>query len=574
MKKNEFYDKEFYEKNQKDIISAEKILNFVLDKLKPNSIVDFGCGSGTWLSVAQKLGYQNILGIDGEYVDNSWQLIDSKFFKSADLTEKIKLDKKYNLGICLEVAEHIFEDKSEIFLQNLVNATDIILFSCAIPNQGGTCHVNEEYPSYWVKRFAKYDFDLVDGVRTNFWNDKDIAYWYRQNIVLFVKKNKVNEIKELFPNNSIPTDIVHPYKLEIMYKEYENNIKKIAKERQDYKNAYEELDNKVHKNKQNEIKEEVKNPKVTVVVPVYNVKPFLKECLDSILNQTLEDIEVICGDGGSNDGSLEILREYEKKDKRIKVISREGSGYGESVNECMDLAKGEYIGIVESDDVIKPEMYATLYEIAKKNDLDWIRSDIFFYYSGLPYDEQLVKESITYGNDIYNRVLDPRFEIGPYRTGLRSWSGIYKKDFLNFYQIRHHETPGGSYQDVGFYLKTLYDARKVYFLDQPFYMWRQDNPGSSIHYNSKKLVEKSVYEWDLNKKYLEKRTDATKRMWGSYNYRRYHSYLWTIEMAKGEDKKDMIRFAKKELRMAYKNNQIDKEFFYEQEWKDFLKFIN
>ena len=98
-------------------------------------------------------------------------------------------------------------------------------------------------------------------------------------------------------------------------------------------------------------------PKVSIVVPVFNVKTFLPDCLDSILNQTISDIEILCGDGGSNDGSLEILRDYEKRDSRIKVISKEKSGYGQSVNDCMNMAEGEYIGIVESDDVVAPDMY-------------------------------------------------------------------------------------------------------------------------------------------------------------------------------------------------------------------------
>ncbi len=313
-------------------------------------------------------------------------------------------------------------------------------------------------------------------------------------------------------------------------------------------------------------------PKVTVVVPVFNVKTFLKECLDSILNQSLREIEVICGDGGSNDGSLEILREYEKKDKRVKVISREGSGYGQSVNECMDMAKGEYIGIVESDDKVDRYMYETLYYIAKGLDLDFIKSDLYFYYSGLPKNEQLVRESITYNKDYYNRIINPQVDINPYKSALRTWSGIYKKDFLNYYHIRHHETPGGSYQDVGFYLKTLYYARRVYYLDRPFYMWRQDNPGSSIHYNSAKLVEKSKKEWELNKEYLLNTPGATKRMWYSYNYRRFFSYMWTIDMAEGEDKDKMIDYARKEFKEALKNNQVSKEFF-QDEWINFNYFL-
>ena len=101
-------------------------------------------------------------------------------------------------------------------------------------------------------------------------------------------------------------------------------------------------------------------PKVTIIVPVFNVKTYLAECLDSILNQTLTEIEIICGDGGSNDGSLDILYDYEKRDSRIKVITKEKSGYGQSVNDCMNMAKGEYIGIVESDDVVVPEVFFRL----------------------------------------------------------------------------------------------------------------------------------------------------------------------------------------------------------------------
>lgn len=645
------YDKKFYEVNQLDVPAAKAILSYVLDKIKPKSIVDFGCGSGTWLSVAEELGVKDILGLDGDYVDKSWLLFDKSKFKSVDLRKKLDLNKKFDLAVSLEVAEHIDEKYSSIYLDNLTSASDVILFSAAVPFQGGTNHVNEQFPSYWINRFDKYGYVPYDALRWKYWDDTSIAFWYRQNIMFFVKKDKLEDIKKLFPIGKIQTDMVHPVRMFTITDEHNNEINRLNSE---YESKFEENNNKynleieniklnynkeiddinnnhskeledINNNHSNEIErlnkeyfekisklnaeygikienlekineeykesnaemkktieknnnyiaklEDLSQPKVTVVVPVFNVKPFLKECLDSILNQTLKQIEVICGDGGSNDGSLEILREYEKKDIRVKVISRDRSGYGQSVNECMDIAKGEYIGIVESDDKVDPKMYETLYCIAKSNDLDWIRSDIYFYYSGLPKKEQLVKESITYGGDFYNQILDPKYDCRPYRSGLRSWSGIYKKEFLDHYQIRHHETPGGSYQDVGFYLKTLYDARRVYFLDKPFYMWRQDNPGSSIHYDSKKLVEKSVNEWNLNKEYLMNRSDADNRIWGSFNYRRFHSYLWTIEMAQGEDKDGMIKFAINEFNEAMNNNQISKDFFDDGEWNRFLEFI-
>lgn len=607
MEKKETYNKEFYDVNKKDVIAAEKILPYILNILKPNSIVDFGCGSGTWLYIANKYGCKDILGLDGDYIDPSWQLIDRKYFQAADFTKKVKLEKKYDLAISLEVAEHIPEEFSDIYLTSITNSSDIILFSAAIPNQEGTNHVNEQYPSYWINKFSKYGFKIYDVLRQKFWNDNDIAFWYRQNIMFFIKETKYEEVKKMFVIDAMPTDLVHPVRLENacgnfneqynkLKEEYNNELNKIKDDNMKYKNKIEEQNNniakieKAIKEKDENLSkcqqvieekttyinklEELNKPKVTIVVPVFNVKNYLRECLDSILNQTLTQIEVLCGDGGSNDGSLEILREYEKKDHRVKVITREKSGYGQSVNECMDMARGEYIGIVESDDKVDSKMYETLYHIAKANDLDWIRSDIYFYYSEQPENEQLKREMITYGQDIYNMVLDPKYDYRPYKTALRSWAGIYKKEFLDKNHIRHHETPGGSYQDVGFYLKTLYYARRVYFLDKAFYMWRQDNPGSSIHYDSKKLVEKSVKEWDLNKQYLLNSPDADLRMWGSYNYRRYFSYLWTIDMAMGKDKKDMINFAKKEFKEALRNNQVSKDFFSEEEWKNFNKFVN
>ena len=309
--------------------------------------------------------------------------------------------------------------------------------------------------------------------------------------------------------------------------------------------------------------------KVSVIVPVFNVKKYLKECLDSILSQTIDEIEIICGDGGSTDGSLEILEEYSQKYPNLKYITKERSGYGESVNDCVKMAQGEYIGLVESDDLVKEDMFEELYAIAKKNDLDWIKGNVIFFYSN---EKDNRVEKIAADCE-YGKVLYPQEEYGPYRSGLRTWAGIYKKSFLIDNDIFHNETPGGSYQDVGFYLKCLYFAKKVYFVDKPYYMWRQDNPNSSIHYDSKKLVDKSFSEWKLNQEYLiEKNLD--KRAVASYNYRKFLSYMWTIDMAEGEVKQYAIEVAHSELKKAYDEGDIDERFFYKNQWESFISFIS
>ena len=122
-------------------------------------------------------------------------------------------------------------------------------------------------------------------------------------------------------------------------------------------------------------------PKVSIVVPIYNVEKYLRQCLDSIIHQTLKDIEIICVDDGSTDSSPEIIREYMAKDPRVKVITKPNSGYGNSMNRGFDMAEGEYIGIVESDDYADPEMFETLYRIAKENKLDVVKSGFYYYFS-------------------------------------------------------------------------------------------------------------------------------------------------------------------------------------------------
>lgn len=313
--------------------------------------------------------------------------------------------------------------------------------------------------------------------------------------------------------------------------------------------------------------------KVSVVLPIYNAAPFLKECLDSIISQTLTDIEIICENDGSTDNSLDILNEYASKDSRIKVFSHPNAGYGYSMNDGFSRASGEYVGIVEPDDAIKPTMLEKLYNKAKEYDLDWIRGDIYLYYSHEQEEsKRLVRESITWDN-AYDRVLNPQNSFLPYKSGMRTWSGIYKLDFLKVHGINHNETPGGSYQDVGFYLKTLYYATKVYFLKEAFYMWRQDNPASSIHLNSKKLVEKSLTEWHLNYDYLNEHSELGKIARASYHYRKFYSYRWTLGLAEGIDKKTVVTAIKEEFSSAINNNEIDRRFYSDDEWMNFLKFL-
>lgn len=238
-------------------------------------------------------------------------------------------------------------------------------------------------------------------------------------------------------------------------------------------------------------------PKVSIIVPVYNVEKYVNECLESILSQTLKDIEIICVDDGSTDRSAEILDDYAVRDARIKVIHKENKGYGHTINIGIQAAQGEYIGIVESDDWILPEFYDRLYSIAKKENLDLIKSDAIFCWEKIGYSYR-----IHYGGlvNYYDRVLTGEKRRFFYQFLMNTWTGIYKKSFLQKHNIWHNETPGASYQDNGFWFQTMLFAERAMWLNEAYYCYRQDNPDSSVH-DMKKIMAMSE-EFDYIEKFL------------------------------------------------------------------------
>lgn len=236
-------------------------------------------------------------------------------------------------------------------------------------------------------------------------------------------------------------------------------------------------------------------PKVSVLVPVYNVEKYLSQCLQSIINQDMKDIEVICVDDGSTDGSSEILDRYALVDKRIKVLHRENRGYGAAMNAGLDAATGEYIGIVESDDYILPDMYETLYAEASVNGLDMVKSDAYFWLEKAEYKRKIHSGHLE---QYYDRILGDIDRNVFFDFLMNIWTGIYSREFLLEYDIRFHESPGASYQDNGFWMQTLIYCRNAKWLNRAFYLYRQDNETASVKSRDKMLAMTREYE------YLEK----------------------------------------------------------------------
>ncbi len=169
--------------------SARKTVPILMDLFQPSSVVDLGCGLGVWLKVFQDQGVFDVTGIDGPWVDKSRLQIKNTDFFTHDLKQPLTIGRKFDLALCLEVAEHLPESAAETLVESLVNLSDIIVFSAAIPGQGGQNHVNEQWPDYWHSKFQSHGFACYDAIRPLIWASQEISYWYKQNILIFSRFN-------------------------------------------------------------------------------------------------------------------------------------------------------------------------------------------------------------------------------------------------------------------------------------------------------------------------------------------------------------------------------------------------
>jgi SAM-dependent methyltransferase len=165
--------------------SAATIVPLIIDLVSPRSVVDVGCGSGVWLEQFRNAGIADIRGIDGPWVDPGRLHFPAESFQAWDLTQPIHPDRRFELAVSLEVAEHLPSEVADEFVASLVRLSPTVLFSAAIPGQGGANHVNEQWPEYWVRRFARHSYVAVDAVRPAVWEETDVAPFYAQNSAIF-----------------------------------------------------------------------------------------------------------------------------------------------------------------------------------------------------------------------------------------------------------------------------------------------------------------------------------------------------------------------------------------------------
>lgn len=304
--------------------------------------------------------------------------------------------------------------------------------------------------------------------------------------------------------------------------------------------------------------------KVSVILPSLNVVRYIREAVESVINQTLKDIEIICVDAGSTDGTLEILREYAARDNRVKLIISDKKSYGYQMNIGIDEAGGEYIGVVETDDYVPLYMYEELYELAKNNDVDLIKGD---FYRFIGEGNKIIKAyyKLTEDTDLYNRIIDTTEKLEVFCFPIYTWAGIYKRSFLNENNIRHNESPGASYQDNGFWFQTLMYAKRAYFVNKPYYMNRRDNPNSSFF--SKAKVYCMCDEYDFIYNILSRNKADYHRFKFVYSRACYLNYKFTLNRIADEYVMEFLeRFQQDFIRMRDRG-ELDRALIGASDWE-------
>ena len=298
--------------------------------------------------------------------------------------------------------------------------------------------------------------------------------------------------------------------------------------------------------------------KVSIILPVHNSKTYLKQCIESAMNQTFKEIEIICVCGSGNDGSDALVEEYQKKDSRIiKIVDVNGS-YGHKLNIGTKASRGEYIAILETDDYLEKTMVEELYITAMKEKVDFVDADYYEFFE-IDNCEYKIIHNKYMDSDVYNRKLyakDARMSV-ILSDITANWTGLYKKDFLIKKNLFYNESPGASYQDLGFryLLACLVDT--TYHVNKSLYHYRTDNENSSVKDMKKIFVVQKEYEYIFNQ--MKKKNILQKYLWDYYYIWKYRDYFWNVQRLQGDGRAAFLQLYRKELLNDIQNGNINQE---------------
>jgi len=311
---------------------------------------------------------------------------------------------------------------------------------------------------------------------------------------------------------------------------------------------------------------------VSVIMPCLNVGKYISKCLESVLNQTLYDIEIIVVDAGSTDESLNIIKMYMEKDSRIKLICTKTRSYGFQVNLGIQEAKSEYIGIVETDDYIEHDMYEVLYSNIVNTDAEYIKccADKYFEKNGWERRYEFIPCPELEANNIL--FLKPKETPRLFYSDNFIWNGIYRRDFIS--KFRLSETKGAAFQDIGMLFRMISNASKGIYIKHKGYNYRQDNVlSSSFSHNGLNYI---FYEYYAIKSLLNELDEE----WTYIYYRKLAAhilgcfYVMACENVFWEECRNSIEEMRGDIRNAVNNNILKKDSFeIAEEWECILKFL-
>lgn len=310
-------------------------------------------------------------------------------------------------------------------------------------------------------------------------------------------------------------------------------------------------------------------PKVTIVIPVLNVQPYIRECLESVVNQTLTDIEIFCVDAGSTDGTLEIEQEYVKRDSRVIILEDKAHSTGYAKNIGFQLAKSKYVAIVESDDYIALDMMEKLYDTAERYELDIVKGN-YRSFLGEGESRLFADKAISLNQEDYGKVIDPRSDNRFFGWDMYTWTGLYKKSFLDKFHIQHNESKGAAFQDVGFWFQTFCYARRVYLMPDYFYHYRRDNPNASVKNPNRTFI--MCDEYKFIKDMISSDTLTWNRILPAYYHELFRSYFVTYERLAQQLKPNFADRFYVEMKEGCDQGHIHRELYdnYELEYLDIL----
>ncbi len=309
--------------------------------------------------------------------------------------------------------------------------------------------------------------------------------------------------------------------------------------------------------------------KVSIIIPVYNSSRFLRDCLDSALYQSLQEIEVICINDGSTDSSLEILHEYEQRDSRIVVIDKPNSGYGNTMNRGIEAATGEYIAFLESDDCIEEDAYRRLASVADEFELDIVKGD-YFELRDFGVDRKLEYKRLANDESRYNRVVRPLDEPWTFYVPMMNCLGVMRRSFIERNGIRHLETPGASHQDMGFWWETFCCADRLMFIQEAFYMYRQDNENSSMKDSTTAFFV--LEEYAYMRRFLSERPTTQDEAFPIFFHRKFGSCMFAYKGAKEDIRLKFLEQLGSEFKEDYRTGCFTFERFSSKESDD-LRWI-